>query len=594
MQMTVGWNSGSQNTWSGSTAGALVTYSAGSGYPLDLSNKQFSVTIKDGNNVVSPANVVSCCSGSSITILMPPAADTAYFTINFAGPTGSYKAGDYVAYAANTGTLSLISPSNLSVGVNIITLNITKSVSNPIASIMLVSKRSADYTIPVSNWTTNGTQITLSVLLTTGSFKFVVRGSSLFYTMNDMINVGMPTNIISTAESYSYNGGIFTISASDLSPISNIRVNGLKGALIDYNQNANTATYGIPSFVTTLSQSTYNLAKTELLDLSMATYFNDVTTNAKVGLSFDGLSTTYYSSPNSACWIGIDFGTSSSASISRMRLFPNLNWVNTASKLLDATFEGSNDGNSWNTLATVDQTIHSGWNTLASSLTTPYRYVRFAHNNASKCNIAEIELYGIVYSNSNPSDLTSQPSDIVYEDGYNTYTFPSTATYTAARTAVVNSFSPRYGDTFGGYTLNITGTNLGFGTPKVLIDGIVCTSPTYDSATSSITCVVGARPKIPASSSITVTIGNSAAILRATFYYVLRWSDTRTWGTDLPPIDGDLISIPAGMTLLVDQDTPNLRGIAVSNATIIFSDEKDLTINTGFITVVGGRFIAGT
>lgn len=89
-------------------------------------------------------------------------------------------------------------------------------------------------------------------------------------------------------------------------------------------------------------------------------------------------------------------------------------------------------------------------------------------------------------------------------------------------------------------------------------------------------------------------IGSSAAILRDTFYYVLRWSDARTWGTDLPPIDGDLISIPAGMTLLVDQDTPNLRGIAVSNGTIIFSDEKDLTINTGFITLVGGRFIAGT
>jgi hypothetical protein len=163
MQLTVGWNSGSQNTWSGSTAGALVTFSSGSGYPTDLSNKQFSVTIKDGNNVVSPANVVSCCSGNSITILMPPAADTAFFTINFAGPTGSYKAGDYIAYAVNTGALSLVSPSALSVGVNSITLNITKSVTNPIASIMLVSRRSADYTIPVTNWTTNGTQITFSV-----------------------------------------------------------------------------------------------------------------------------------------------------------------------------------------------------------------------------------------------------------------------------------------------------------------------------------------------------------------------------------------------------------------------------------------------
>jgi hypothetical protein len=212
----------------------------------------------------------------------------------------------------------------------------------------------------------------------------------LFYTINDVVNVAMPTNIISTAESYSYNGGTFTIAASSLSPVSNIRVNGLKGALIDYNKANSSATYEIPSFVTTLSQSTYNLAKTELLDLSVATFFSDVTTNSNVRLSFDGLSTTYYSSPNATCWIGIDFGTASSASISRMRVFPNLNWVNTASKILDATFEGSNDGNNWNTLATVDQTIHSGWNTLASSRTTPYRYIRFSHTNVSKCNIAEI------------------------------------------------------------------------------------------------------------------------------------------------------------------------------------------------------------
>ena len=404
----------------------------------------------------------------------------------------------------------------------------------------------------------------------------------------------MPTNIISSADSYSYNGGIFTIAASDLSPISNIRVNGLKGALIDYSKANSTATYEVPPFVTILSQSTYNLVQTELLDLSATTFFSDVTNNSNVGLSFDGLSTTYYSSPNPVCWIGIDFGSVSSASISRIRFFPNLNWFNTAAILLDATFEGSNDGNTWTNLATIDQTIHSGWNILASSQTTPYRYIRFAHKNVSQCNIAEIELYGIIYSNANPSDLTSQPSDIIYEDGYNTYTFSGNATYTTARTAIVTSFSPSYGDIFGGYTLNITGTNLGFATPSVIIDGIVCANATYDSATSSITCQVGPRPNIPPNNSLLVMIGNSAAILTATFYYVLRWSDPRTWGTDLPPIDGDLISVPAGMTLLVDQDTPNLRGIAVSNGTIIFSDEQDLTINTGFITLVGGRFIAGT
>lgn len=44
---------------------------------------------------------------------------------------------------------------------------------------------------------------------------------------------------------------------------------------------------------------------------------------------------------------------------------------------------------SWTTLATVDQTIKSGWNVLKSNVATAFRYVRFAHNSTSQCNIAE-------------------------------------------------------------------------------------------------------------------------------------------------------------------------------------------------------------
>ena len=58
-------------------------------------------------------------------------------------------------------------------------------------------------------------------------------------------------------------------------------------------------------------------------------------------------------------------------------------------KILHATIEGSNDMSAWTVLATVDQTIHSGWNVLKSDVTTPFRYVRFHHNSTSMCNIAE-------------------------------------------------------------------------------------------------------------------------------------------------------------------------------------------------------------
>lgn len=47
-------------------------------------------------------------------------------------------------------------------------------------------------------------------------------------------------------------------------------------------------------------------------------------------------------------------------------------------------------------------------------------------------------------------------------------------------------------------------------------------------------------------------INGIPAITHATFKYVLRWSDPRTWGTDLPPIAGDLVDVPMGMHLLVD------------------------------------------
>jgi hypothetical protein len=48
------------------------------------------------------------------------------------------------------------------------------------------------------------------------------------------------------------------------------------------------------------------------------------------------------------------------------------------------------------------------------------------------------------------------------------------------------------------------------------------------------------------------------------------------------------------MTLLIDQNTPVLAGIAAQNGTIIFSNDTDIVVQAGFITVVGGRFLAGT
>ena len=102
--------------------------------------------------------------------------------------------------------------------------------------------------------------------------------------------------------------------------------------------------------------------------------------------------------------------------------------------------------------------------------------------------------------------------------------------------------TPAYGDIFGGYTIEIKGQNLGGVSADVQIDGVSCV---YVSSTSTaITCTVGARPNLPTSNSFSVYINNAKAHIQSGFLYVLKWSDSRTWGVDLPPIKDDLVYVP--------------------------------------------------
>ena len=140
----------------------------------------------------------------------------------------------------------------------------------------------------------------------------------------------------------------------------------------------------------------------------------------------------------------------------RFRFFPNMAWSWVNKMILYATFEGSNDMSSWNTLATAIQTVHSGWNVILSKSQTPYRYLRFKHNATSKCQLAEFEVYGILESSLNPT-LTSASADVIYKDGVNTETFSSALEFRQDKTSKVTAVSPRFGDIAGGYVLTLTG-----------------------------------------------------------------------------------------------------------------------------------------
>ena len=173
--------------------------------------------------------------------------------------------------------------------------------------------------------------------------------------------------------------------------------------------------------------------------------------------------------------------------------------------------------------------------------------------------------------------LASFTSDVVYNDGANTFTYAGGVEFREDRTPLVQTLSQTTGDVFGGYDITLNGQYLDIGTPHILIDGQECVSGTVTA--SSITCNVSSRLTLPASNSFTVMLGDNTAIVSQTFRYVMRWSDIRTWGTDMPPIDGDLVHVPPGMNLLVDQTTPKLKGILVENGTLTFADEADMEIH---------------
>jgi hypothetical protein len=200
MSVKIKWVPGSANIYSSGLAGARVTISGGAGYPLDLTNKQFSIDIKDPQGITTPANVVSCCSGNSIVLEMPPGVDSATYKVYFNGPVGSARY-DYSSWGKNTGNLTLNSSSVVAPGINNINLTLLQSINNPIVSVSLVSVKSPLHTIPVNvaGVVKNGTSITFSVNVPAGCYKFRIRGAITYYSINNILNVTMPVNVYTTA-----------------------------------------------------------------------------------------------------------------------------------------------------------------------------------------------------------------------------------------------------------------------------------------------------------------------------------------------------------------------------------------------------------
>lgn len=122
-----------------------------------------------------------------------------------------------------------------------------------------------------------------------------------------------------------------------------------------------------------------------------------------------------------------------------------------------------------------------------------------------------------------------------------------TATYDSTFTPVLTSINPRFGSVLGGTTVTLTGSNLlGSGVAHVAFDNRVCT--VQSQTVSSIVCITDDKPYVPDTPQVSLSIGGlgNVATHGLIYRYVSLWSEPQTWGFDLPPLEGESVSIPKG------------------------------------------------
>lgn len=212
---TVSWSNGG-----GSTAGAIVSITGGSGYPSSIDGVVFSAAITAGT-VNYPVNIISCCSSNSISFEIPPAINGTTFTITFTGPVTPASKTTYTTYSTYTPTAnitSVTSDASVSVGPHNITFAATNKCNATVQSIKLVSTIDPSHVITVPNGTWNKTGSTdtavynFSASLYAGSYKLLVHTSPYgYFAMNTTINVDFPANIIPSNQTASFNGGSYKI-----------------------------------------------------------------------------------------------------------------------------------------------------------------------------------------------------------------------------------------------------------------------------------------------------------------------------------------------------------------------------------------------
>lgn len=327
-------------------------------------------------------------STTALTLSLPAQSSNAVFSITLTTPLSSDLSTSVTVQASSTPILSLSASSLTTPGMNTLTFSQTNTTSANPAYVEVYSKYNSNeiYNVSIPTQAISAT-VTFNVQLPGGIFGFRFYYISYgFATCADTLSITITQPTITSFVS-SYSGRTFSISGTGLSPSATIAIAGFKTSLSNVTSTSAVAT--APPLVTTFTQYQYGLATPEKLSLDKFTVISDSPTGALN--AFDGQQgTTYSSTSGSACYLGIDVGSSLLLNLNRIRFFPYSRWTIASNYLLGATIEASTDGVQYDVIATVDATVHSGWNVLSFDLTQNYRYIKFVHNQISKCMLAEL------------------------------------------------------------------------------------------------------------------------------------------------------------------------------------------------------------
>ena len=92
----------------------------------------------------------------------------------------------------------------------------------------------------------------------------------------------------------------------------------------------------------------------------------------------------------------------------------------------------------------------------------------------------------------------------------------------------------------------MTGENFSGSAVNVYFDNRECTVESYSS--TEIICTTDDKPYVPDTPETIIEFEGMGLVATQdlVYRYVSLWSDTETWGGDIPPMEGESVAIPEG------------------------------------------------